>query len=168
MLSMIVTVDRNWALSNEHKPLISIPDDLKFIRDTTYGQVVIVGRHTFENLFNSRPMANRITIVVTKDEGFTVPGATIVHSSTQAVLAAEKYNGKDIYVLGGKKLYNDLLPICDEVHVTYVDYNYSADSYFPNLDRKPEWVLVEESEEQTHFDIIYYFKHYLRRKDYMG
>ena len=168
MLSMIVTVDRNWAVSNQHKPLISIPDDIKFIRDTTYGQVVIIGKHTYENFFDSKLMANRITIIVTKDENFTAPGAIVTHSSTQAVLAAEKYSGRDIYVLGGKKLYSDLLPICDEVHLTAVDYMYSADAYFPNLDKKPEWVLVEESEEQTHFDIIYRFRHYLRRKDYVG
>ena len=166
MLSIIVTVDRNWAISNEHKPLISIPDDIKFVRDTTYGQVVIMGKHTFENYFNAKPLPNRITIIVTKDPDIKIQGAVVVHSSTQAMLAAEKYN-KDIYILGGKRLYNDLLPLCDEVHVTYVEYIYSADSYFPDLDKKPDWVLVDESEEQTHFDVVYYFRRYLRRKDFV-
>ena len=166
MLSMIVTVDRNWAISNKHKPLITIPDDVKFVRDTTYGQVVIMGRHTFENYFNSKPLPNRTTVIVSKDQDYTVQGALVAHSSTQAMLSAEKFS-KDIYVLGGKKLYNDLLPLCDEVHVTYVDFTYSADSFFPNLDKKPEWVMVDESEEQTHFDVIYYFRRYLRRRDYV-
>ena len=166
MLRMIVTVDRNWAVSNAHKPLITIPDDIKYIKDTTYGQVVLMGRHTFENYFNSKPLPNRTTIIVTKEEGYTVNGAVVVQSSTQAMLAAEKYN-RDIYILGGKRLYNDLLPLCDEVQVTSVDYAYAADSWFPNLDKKPEWVLVDESEEQTHFDVVYYFKRYLRRKDFV-
>ena len=167
MLSMIVTVDRNWALSNAHKPLISIPDDIKFIKDTTYGKVVMMGRHTFENHFDSKPLGNRVTIIVTKETDYSSPGVTVVHSSTQAMLAAEKYN-RDVYVLGGKRLYHDLLPLCDEVHVTAVDYSYSADSWFPNLDKKPEWVMVDESEEQTHFDVVYCFKRYLRRKDFMS
>ena len=167
MLSMIVTVDRNWALSNAHRPLISIPDDIKFIKDTTYGQVVMMGKHTFENHFGSSPLANRITIICTKDENYKASGVTVVHSSTQAMLAAEKYN-RDVYVLGGKRLYHDLLPLCDEVHVTAVDYSYTADAWFPNLDKRPEWVLVDESEEQTHFDVIYTFKRYLRRKDFMS
>jgi len=167
MLRVIVTVDRNWAISNDHKPLITIPDDIKFIRDTTAGKVVIIGRHTFENLYNSNPLPNRITIVVTKDTEYEAKGAMVVHTATQAMLAAEKYN-KDIYIIGGKKLYGDLLPLCDEAYVTCVDYVYSADAFFPNLDKKPEWVLVGQSEEQTHFDVVYYFKRYLRRKDFVS
>ena len=54
----------------------------------------------------------------------------------------------------------------DEVQVTHVDYSYDVDTYFPDLDKLPEWVLVEDSEEQTHFDTVYYLKRYLRRKDY--
>ena len=36
------------------------------------------------------------------------------------------------------------------------------------LDKRPEWVLASESEEQTHFDIVYYYRTYLRRKDFIG
>ena len=165
MLSMIVTVDRNWAISNEHKPLITIPDDMKFIRDTTYGQVIIAGRHTFEYSFNGKVLPNRTMIIVSKDPDYKAEGVTVVHSSVEALLAAEKYN-KNIYILGGKKLYKDILSECELVYVTYVDYSYSADAWFPNLDKKPEWVLVDESEEQTHFDVAYYFRRYVRRQDY--
>ncbi|MBQ9030730.1 MAG: dihydrofolate reductase [Parasporobacterium sp.] len=163
-MSIIVTVDRNWAISREHKPLISIPDDVKFVRDTTYGQVIVMGRHTFEHAFSKKALPNRTTIVVTKEEGYAVPGAVIVHSTEEALKAAESEK-KDIYVLGGKRLYEELLDRCDEVHVTSVDYAYAADSWFPNLDKKPEWVMVDISEEQTHFDVVYYFKRYMRRKD---
>ena len=165
MLSMIVTIDRNWAISNEHKPLITIPDDTKFIRDMTYGQVIICGRHTFEYTFNGKLLPNRTTIIVAKDADYKAKGAIVVQSSAEALAESIKLN-KSTFVLGGKRLYNDLLPFCDEVHVTAVDYSYVADSYFPNLDRIPEWVMVEESEEQTHFDVVYYFRRYLRRKDY--
>ncbi len=165
MLSMIVTVDRNWGISREHLPLISIPDDVKFVRDTTYGQVIILGRHTFEFSFGGRPLPNRTMIIVAKDEGYHVNGAEVVHTSEQALELAKTYK-KDIYVLGGKRLYQDLLPVCDEVHVTAVDYTYNADSWFPNLDKRPEWVMVDLSEEQTHFDVVYHFRRYLRRVDY--
>lgn len=166
MLSMIVTADRNWGISRGHKPLISIPDDVKFVRDTTYGQVIILGRHTFEYSFAGKPMPNRTMIIVAKDESITIPGTIVVRSSEEALKEAEALK-KDIYVLGGKRLYNELLPYCNEVHVTSVDYVYNADSWFPNLDKRPEWVMTDISEEQTHFDVVYYFKRYLRRVDYM-
>lgn len=165
MVSMIVTADRNWGISRAHQPLISIPDDIRFIRDTTYGQVVIMGRHTFEFSFGSRPLPNRTTIVVSKNENFQPNGVLVVHSSEDALKMAQGLK-KEIYVLGGKRLYEDLLYACSEVHVTAVDYSYNADSYFPNLDKLPEWVMVDISEEQTHFDVVYHFKRYLRRNDY--
>ena len=166
MLSMIVTVDRNWAISKEHNPLISIPEDLKFVRDITYGKVMIMGTHTFKYSFNGKLLPNRTTIIVAKDKSLVVPGAVIVNSTEEALKTALGYN-TDIYVVGGKKLYRDLLPECDVVHVTAVDYTYNADAYFPNLDKKPEWVMVDESEEQTHFDVVYYFRKYMKRKDYI-
>ena len=164
MLSIIVTADKNWAISKEHKPLISIPDDVKFVRDTTYGQVIILGRHTFEYSFDGKPMPNRVMIIVAKDEDYQIKGAVVVQSTAEALNAAKAYN-KNIYILGGKKLYSELLDQCEEVLVTAIDYVYSADSWFPDLDKKPEWVMVDCSEEQTHFDVVYYFKRYMRRKD---
>lgn len=165
MVSMIVTVDNNWAISKEHKPLITIPEDVKFVRDTTYGQIIIAGRHTFEHTFSGKVLPNRTMIIVSKDESYKVKGAVIVHSTPEAYSAAKSMN-RDIYVLGGKGIYADFLKYCDEIHVTAVDYSYTADSYFPNLDKLPEWVMVDESEEQTHFDVVYYFRRYVRRKDY--
>ena len=164
MLSMIVTADRNWAISKEHKPLITIPDDVKFVRDTTYGNVIILGRHTFEFSFGGKPLPNRTTIIVAKDDGYSVNGAIVVHDTAHALEKAQSFK-RDIYVLGGKRLYTELLDQCDEVLVTSVEYVYSADSWFPNLDKKPEWVMVDSSEEQTHFDVVYYFKKYKKRKD---
>ena len=46
--------------------------------------------------------------------------------------------------------------------VTYIDYAYDADTFFPNLDEKPEWKLADESEEQTYYDIEFYFRTYTR------
>ena len=50
------------------------------------------------------------------------------------------------------------------VHVTKIDHDYEADAYFPNLDKDDEWEITAESEEQTYFDLPYYFVKYERRK----
>ena len=57
-----------------------------------------------------------------------------------------------------------LLDACDTAYITKIDYAYEADSYFPNLDERADWELVEESEEQTYFDLEYRFFTY-KRKD---
>lgn len=65
-------------------------------------------------------------------------------------------------MIGGASVYEQLLPYCDTAYVTYIDYAYEADRYFPNLDKMSDWKLTEESEEQTYFDVEYYFRKYER------
>lgn len=166
MISLIVAADRNWAIGNSGKLLTSIPDDLRFFRQTTRDKVVIMGRKTVESLPGGRPLPNRVTILITRDPDFKMDGVTIVHSIEEALKEAEKYK-TEIYVAGGGEIYTQMLDLCDEALVTYIDYSYQADSFIPNLDKRPEWVLAAESEEQTHFDIVYYFRQYIRRKDYI-
>ena len=47
-------------------------------------------------------------------------------------------------------------------HVTKIDFGYEADAWFPNLDEKPEWKITADSEEQTYFDLEFYFYKYER------
>ena len=167
MISIIVAADKNWAIGNEGKLLTSIPDDLRFFRQTTRDKVVIMGRKTVESLPGGRPFPSRTTVLVTRDPEYKMNDAVVVHSVEDALKEAKKYK-TDIYVAGGGEIYEQMLDLCDEALVTYIDYSYQADTWFPNLDKRPEWVLAAESEEQTHFDIVYYFRQYVRRKDFLG
>ena len=73
-----------------------------------------------------------------------------------------------VFVAGGEEIYRAFLPYCDTAHVTFVDYVYEADAYFPDLDRDPGWVLDVETEEATYFDICYTFRRYVRRAGERG
>jgi dihydrofolate reductase len=57
-----------------------------------------------------------------------------------------------------------MLEYCDVAHITKIDYAYHADTYFPNLDEDPQWVIEAESEERTYYDIEYAFYKYVRKK----
>ena len=59
MISLIVAVDKNWGIGIDGKLLTSIPDDLRFFRQTTRDQVVIMGRKTVETLPGGKPLPNR-------------------------------------------------------------------------------------------------------------
>ncbi len=48
-MNLIVAVDENWAIGYNNELLVSIPDDMKFFRETTTGKVVIMGRKTLES-----------------------------------------------------------------------------------------------------------------------
>lgn len=161
-MNLIVAVDRNWAIGKDNKLLVSIPDDMKFFRATTTGKVVVMGRKTLESFPNGKPLKNRVNIVLTRDNNYKVSDAIVVHSKEELLKELEKYNTDDVYIIGGESIYRMMLDECSRAFVTYVDYAYDADTYFPNLDENPEWTLAEESEEQTYYDIEFYFRTYTK------
>ena len=161
---MILSADSNWAIGLNNKLLVSIPADMKFFRQTTTGNVVVMGRKTLESFPGGLPLKNRINIVLTRNENYKVKDAIIVHSIEELMEELKKYPAEDVYCIGGDTIYKQLLPYCDAAQVTKIDFAYIADSYFPNLDEDPQWHVAAESEEQTYFDLEYKFVRYERNK----
>lgn len=161
-MNMIVAVDKNWAIGLNNKLLVSIPADMKFFRQTTTGNVVVMGRKTLESFPGRQPLKNRTNIVLSANPGYQVKGAVVVHCLKELLKELENYDSSRIYVIGGASVYDMMLPYCDTVHVTKIDHAYEADAFFPNLDEKPEWKITADSEEQTYFDLEYVFQKYER------
>ena len=164
IMNLIAAVDNNWAIGKNNHLLVRIPMDQKFFREMTTGKVVVMGRKTLESFPNSRPLKNRTNIVLTHNPSYEVEGAVVVHSLDELHKELEKYNSEDIYIIGGQKIYEQLVDECDVAHITKVDFEYDADTYFPNLDEKPEWRITGDSEEQTYFDLEFYFLRYEKVK----
>lgn len=162
-MNLIAAVDKNWAIGRNNKLLVSIPDDMKFFRETTTGKVVVMGRKTLESFPGKRPLKNRVNIVLTNDQSYQVDGTVIVHDMDELHEELKKYDSEDIYVIGGESIYRQLLDECDVAHITRIDFAYEADAWFPNLDEKEEWVVTADSEEQTYFDLEYYFYKYEKK-----
>jgi len=163
-MNLIAAVDKNWAIGKNNELLVSIPNDMKMFRQETTGKVVVMGRKTLESFPNGLPLKNRTNIVLTHDHTYKVPGAVVVHDMDELHEELKKYDSQDIYVIGGETIYRQLLDECDVAHITKIDYAYDADAYFPNLDERPEWKITADSEEQTYFDLEYYFYRYERVK----
>ena len=163
-MNIIVAADKNWGIGKDNKLLVSIPADMKFFRETTTGNVVVMGRKTLESFPGGLPLKRRTNIVLTKDVNYQVKDAVLVHSVEELLEELKKYDSENVYVIGGDSVYRQLLPYCDIAHVTKTDYAYEADSYFPNLDEDPQWEVTASSEEQTYFDLEYTFVKYQRKK----
>ena len=162
-MNIIVAADKNWAIGKDNKLLVSIPADMKFFRETTKGNIVVMGRKTLESFPQGQPLQKRVNIVISKNPNYQVKGAVVVHSVEEAIEECKKYDG-EIYVIGGESIYRSMLPYCDTALVTKIDHAYAADTYFPNLDEDAEWELTGETEEQTYFDLKYVFTKYERIK----
>lgn len=77
-----------------------------------------------------------------------------MHSVEELLEAVKGYDTKEVYVIGGSSVYEQLLPYCDTAHVTKIDHAYEADAWFPNLDEDPDWEITADSDEQYYFDLI--------------
>lgn len=161
-MNIIVAVDNNWAIGNRNRLLVSIPRDQKHFREETTGKVVVLGRRTLETFPQGQPLQNRTNIILSRDRNFRVKGAIVVHSVEELTEELERYDSRDVYIVGGESVYRQMLPYCDTAHVTRIDRKYEADAYFPDLDRDPEWKITADSDEQTYFDIAYTFLKYER------
>ena len=128
------------------------------------GKVVVLGRKTLEPFPQGQHLQGRTNIVLSKDKKLQIKGAEVVHSLEELLERLKDFDDEDIYIIGGDSVYQQLLPYCDVAHVTKLDYEYQADSYFPNLDKDENWEITADSEEQTYFDIPYTFLKYERKK----
>lgn len=162
-MNLIVAVDNHWAIGLKNKLLNSIPEDMKFFRNTTKGKVVIMGRKTLESFPGGMPLKNRVNIVISAKADYAVKDAIVVPSVEAALEEAKKYPTEDVYVIGGESIYRQMLPFCDVAHVTKMNYAYEADTWFPDLDADEEWEVVARSEEHTYFDLEYEFDMYVRK-----
>lgn len=165
MITALVCVDRNWAIGRSGSRLIVIPDDRKYLNASANKKILIMGRRTFESFSEYDLPAECRKIVLSRSGALKYRDALIADCPEEALRLASEYN-RDIFVIGGGECFESMLKYCDEVEVTFVDYRYEADTYFPNLEKMPEWVMAAESEEQTYFDTVYFLRKYIKRKDY--
>ncbi|MCR5108086.1 MAG: dihydrofolate reductase [Lachnospiraceae bacterium] len=159
---IIVAVDNNWAIGHKGKLLVSIPNDHKRFREITTGEVVVLGRKTLDTFPGGQPLKNRTNIILSRDSSYKVKDAVVVNSIERLMEVLKEYEDKKIYVIGGDSIYKQLLPYCDRALITKIDYEYTADAYFPDLSKTGEWSLKETSEEMTCFDIEYRFEEWVR------
>ncbi|MDE6435829.1 MAG: dihydrofolate reductase [Lachnospiraceae bacterium] len=159
-MQLIVAVDENWAIGNKNNLLVSIPEDHKFFRQITMGHVVVLGRKTLEGFPGGLPLKGRTNIILSHDPDFEAKDAVIVHSKEELLEKLADYDSDDIFVIGGESIYQMMYEYCDTAHVTKIHYSYQADKYFPDLDKMDNWVITGESDEQTYFDLEYYFYRY--------
>ncbi len=159
-MKLIAAVDKNWAIGFKDKLLVSIPEDQKHFRNETMGHTVVLGRKTLSGFPGGLPLKGRRNIILSAREDFTARGADIVRSTEELFGLLREIDSDDIYVIGGGSVYKLLEPYADEAIITKIDYSYQADTYFPDLDSKDNWEIVDISEEMTCFSIEYHFVKY--------
>ena len=158
MIYAIVHADKEWGIGKGNDMMFSLPKDMKFFRETTMGNVVVMGGKTLRSFPNQKPLKNRVNIVLTR--GQVCDECVIVRSYEELFAEMKARKNEDIFVIGGGEIYKALLPYCHGAYVTKVDAVGGAEVFFPNLDEHSDFVCVEEGEPMDDNGLIIRFTKY--------
>jgi dihydrofolate reductase len=142
-LSIIVAVAKNNEIGRENNLLWRLPAELKRFKELTTGHAVVMGRTTFESLPKGA-LPNRRNIVLSRNENVNYDNCE-VYSSLDAALI-KLINEKEVFIIGGKQIYEQAFPITDKLYLTKVHAEFpEADTFFPSVD----WSEWRETSRET-------------------
>jgi len=145
MIISILSVDKKYGIGKNNDLLFHLPLDMKFFRDTTKGHMVFMGENTLLSFPGSKPLKNRINVVLSQDPTHNYEDCENVHNFDEFIEILRK-NGRnsDVFVIGGASIYRQTLPYVDKVLLTKVDADGGATVFFPNLDEDPAFKCIDE------------------------
>jgi dihydrofolate reductase len=169
----IAAMSLNRVIGNGSKIPWHLPEDFKWFKQVTMGQVLVMGRKTFESI--GKPLPGRETIVLTRG-AWSHPGVTVVHSLNELVEWSTKpltrppatlspsdgerdgvrgaLGDRTVFIAGGAEIYRQALLLCGELLLTRVNREVEGDAFFPPFEGQFE--LAETIRETPEFDILRY------------
>lgn len=140
---IIAAIAQNRGIGKDNDLPWSLPDDMKFFKETTKNHSVIMGRKNYESIPHKfRPLPNRQNIIVTRQPDYQAKGCVVVNSIEEGIELANR-NGA-VYIIGGGQIYADALKndLVDEMLLTEVQATLEADVFFPEFNAE-KWISSE-------------------------
>ncbi len=135
MISLIASIQKkDRGLGYKNNLLYQISHDMKRFRDITMGNVVIMGRKTWESLPEKfRPLRARENIVITRDKNYVASGANLVNSIEDAFnVLKNTFPEKNCFIIGGEEIYKQTIARADRLYLTIIEGDKKADTFFPD------------------------------------
>ncbi len=143
-MNAIVSVTANWGIGHQSKLLVRNRDDMRFFREKTMSGTVVCGRTTFQS-FPGGPLKGRRNVVLTQNLDYSPNGVEVVHNLDELHAAIAHDDPDKVWIIGGEKVYRQLIDECDRAYVTVHETLRDADAFFPNLDEDSNWTIEETS-----------------------
>lgn len=131
MINGIVAIAKNFAIGKDGKLPWHYSADLKFFKETTTGNAVVMGANTWVSI--GKPLPNRLNIVLSRSHEIeTQPNVVVAHSKAE-VIAMASFLKCDLFVIGGAKTFSDFADVIEKWFVTEVpDEVADGDVFMPN------------------------------------
>lgn len=146
----IAAVSLNGVIGKDNSIPWYLPGDWKWVKERTAGQIVVMGRKTFDSI--GRPLPNRENIIVSRSMEER-DGLRVVRDLSEV---EEIQTEKEIWIFGGEQIYRQALPNCDELYLTVVNQNVQGDTYFPEFEG--QYALKGVLRKEAEFRILLYVR----------
>jgi dihydrofolate reductase len=124
---ILVAMTEDRVIGREGRIPWHIPEELRLFRDLTVGHAILMGRRTFESI--GRPLPGRLNIVLSRTLEPT--SGVVVCAGLHEGLAEGAAHGGDIFIIGGRQVYEEALPVADFMRISWIPGHYEGDVYFP-------------------------------------
>lgn len=130
MIAIIVAYANGNIIGNKGRIPWNIPEDKKHFRKLTTGNIVVMGRKSFEEI--KRPLPERTVYVVSSTKKFEMDG---VHTVSSVREALEMAGERDVFISGGESIYRECIDIADKIYATEIELEVEGDTKFPDFDK---------------------------------
>ena len=158
-IAIIVAMDKQGVIGRNNGLPWRLSADLQYFRRVTMGNPIIMGRNTHESI--GRPLPGRTNIVLTRQNDYQADGCVVVRDISQALAACG--DAEQAMVMGGASLYQQFLPLADQLYLTRVEAEVPGDTWFPQWD-PAQWQCVNReahsADDSNEYD--YCFEQYQR------
>jgi dihydrofolate reductase len=144
----IAAMSLNRVIGSGNQIPWHLPEDFRWFKKMTTGQIVVMGRKTFESI--GRPLPNRETIILSRS-GFQIPGVRTVASLDDVVAPGET---RTVFICGGAEVYAQALPRCSDLYLTLVKRVVDGDAFFPPFE--DQFTAVADICDGPEFKITHY------------
>ncbi|MFB6232820.1 MAG: dihydrofolate reductase [Haloarculaceae archaeon] len=133
------------------------PADLRQFKSETMGSPVIVGRTTFDRIVDriDGPLPGRTNIVLSRSDPDVPEGVVVASGIDEALAAARDTGAETAYVIGGRQVYEQYLPIADRLVLTRIPGTFEGDTYWPGHD-EDRWVETDRLSLSEELDVVTY------------
>jgi len=139
ILSLIAAMGKNRVIGKDGDVPWHLPDDLEFFETKTRGHFKLMGRKTYEEPnFEHDPGKS---ILLTSKEEYDAGPVKVVNSIEAGFEYARRMGEKELFVIGGAKVYEQTIGLADRIYLTEIDKEFEGDSFFPKFDRN-DWELI--------------------------
>lgn len=141
MIGLIVARSKNNVIGKNGEIPWKIKGEQKQFRELTTGNVVVMGRKSYEEI--GHPLPNRKNIIVSNSKVFSGQNLITVSSLQEAIAVSGEEN---IYIAGGYGLFKEALPIVDKMYITEIDMVIdNGDVFFPEFDVNEFGITIGET-----------------------